>query len=235
MGLTIHYTLALPPDTPALVVTNRVGRLRATALRIGFAQVGPLVRTTAGQSLAEAFGPRDALAHWFRFSAAMHLDERDPITGGLTDALPEAVGFTVHPGRGSEAATFGVARVPPADAPRTPARGVHLVWHWRSACKTQYASAVGKEHFVRCHTSLVSLLEAARRLGFRVTVLDEGGYWETRDSSRLVAEVERMNRIMARFAGAVHDAIGDAVRVEGPIFEHPEFERLETSPASLRP
>ena len=37
-----------------------------------------------------------------------------------------------------------------------------------------------------------------------------------------------MNRIVARIAGAMHDAAGEGVRTEGAIFDHPEFERLES-------
>ena len=40
-----------------------------------------------------------------------------------------------------------------------------------------------------------------------------------------------MNRLVARFAGAFHDAAPD-VHAEAPIFEHPDFERLETEPPS---
>ena len=37
-----------------------------------------------------------------------------------------------------------------------------------------------------------------------------------------------MNRIVAQFAGALHDAVGERARTEGAIFDHPEFEELES-------
>ena len=86
------------------------------------------------------------------------------------------------------------------------------------------------EHLIHCHTTLVALLDEAIQLGFEVTVRDETHYWETRDADRLVAEVREMNRIVARIAGAMHDAVGEEARTEGAIFQHPWFEELESEP-----
>jgi hypothetical protein len=58
-------------------------------------------------------------------------------------------------------------------------------------------------------------------------VYDETQYWETRETSRLVAEVHAMNQLVARFTGRLSDAIGEGHDVQVPIFEHPRFERLE--------
>lgn len=43
----------------------------------------------------------------------------------------------------------------------------------------------------------------------------------------LLKRVHDMNRLVARFAGSLHDAISPAAKVEGAIFEHPGFEHLE--------
>ena len=63
-------------------------------------------------------------------------------------------------------------------------------------------------------------------------VHDETGYWESRDADALVERVNDMNRIVARVAGAITDAVrragGDSRQLQGAIFEHPDFERLET-------
>jgi hypothetical protein len=63
-------------------------------------------------------------------------------------------------------------------------------------------------------------------------VRDEAGYYESPDTTQLLQRVSEMNRIVARFAGAFSDAFekaGGAPRqVQGAIFEHPDFERLET-------
>jgi hypothetical protein len=134
----------------------------------------------------------------------------------------------VKPGDRCEAATFGLAWVPPTDEDANRLHDEPYIWHWHTVCKTQYASVVSDEHLIRCHTSLVALLDHAPTLGFDVTVRDETHYWETRDTNRLLAEVGEMNRIVARVAGALHDAIGEQAYVGGAIFEHREFEELET-------
>jgi hypothetical protein len=90
---------------------------------------------------------------------------------------------------------------------------------WHTCCKTQYASVVSDEHLIRCHLSLVSLLEAAAGIGVGVTVRDETHYWETRDTDRLIEEVHRMNRIVAKLAGRLGDAVGEGFKVGGSIGE----------------
>jgi hypothetical protein len=75
------------------------------------------------------------------------------------------------------------------------------------------------------------LLEAARARGFVLEVRDETGYWESRDRAGLIAAVQRMNQLIAQFAGVVTDAARDAGHdsraIQGEIFRHPDFERLE--------
>jgi hypothetical protein len=161
--------------------------------------------------------------------------ERDGSTGPIPDAERlGAAAFLMHPGRGSEAAIFGLVRPFLSESDATAERAEEASnWFWHYCCKTQYASVVSDEHLVRCHLAVVQTLEEAERLGFGITVRDETHYWETRSTDRLIAEVANMNRIVARFAGAFHDATSPSVRAEGAIFEHPDFERLETEP--LRP
>jgi hypothetical protein len=105
---------------------------------------------------------------------------------------------------------------------------IAAIGYWHACCKTQYASVVSDEHLIRCHLLIVELLEALRQMGADIEVRDETGYWETRSTAHLVSEVAKMNAIVARFAGAFHDAMPPGLRAGGAIFEHPEFERLET-------
>ncbi len=231
MGLHLCYELALPRETAATAVAERVRLLYGVATRLRFAKVSPLVQVTDGEPLGDVNVFDCSLEDFFRLCARGCLDPRDEQTGKRADRLPDAVGFAVHPGQYCEAATFGLAWVPPEDEEGDRLHGEPYVWHWHSVCKTQYASVVSDEHLIHCHTTLVALLEEAIRLGFDVTVRDETHYWETRDTNVLVAEVREMNRIVARIAGALHDAIGDQARAEGAIFDHPEFEVLETRPA----
>jgi hypothetical protein len=228
MGLHLCYELTLPRETAATVVTERVRLLYEAATRLPFAKVSSLVRVTDGEALGDVNLFDCSLEDFFRLWARGRLDPMDEHTGKRADRLPDAVGFAVHPGRYCEAATFGLAWVPPEDEEGDRLHGEPYVWHWHSLCKTQYASVVSDEHLIHCHTTLVALLEEAIRLGFEVTVRDETHYWETRDPDRLVAEVREMNRVVARIAGALHDAVGERARTEGAIFEHPRFEELES-------
>jgi hypothetical protein len=103
----------------------------------------------------------------------------------------------------------------------------HREWFWHCSCKTQYASVVGDQHLVACHAGLARLLDRAASLGVDLTVRDETHYWDTRDERRLIAEVHRMNQIVARIAGKLSDATGPEHAVRAPIFQHAQFERLE--------
>ena len=53
-------------------------------------------------------------------------------------------------------------------------------WNWGSFCKTQYASdpnCGGIPNFLRCHISVITLLDRMAKLpGLKVTVDDEGKY-----------------------------------------------------------
>ena len=226
MGLTLHFNLSLPASTPREEVAEQFRRLRAAASRLPFEAVGPVTSTVAGEPLGDGTGVPDGLSYLFRLWASLQLD---PSTSGDHDdeVLPEAIGFSVIPGTQCEPAMFGLAFVPPRDEQWRSLHDQPSVWSWQCSCKTQYASNESDDHFIKCHTALVALLDEAVNIGLIVDVMDEGGYWESRDVDRLLAEVQTMNRIVARFGGALDDAIGAEHSIEAPIFEHPNFERLE--------
>jgi hypothetical protein len=72
------------------------------------------------------------------------------------------------------------------------------------------------------------MLDYASRMGIDVVVRDETHYWETRDEQQLIAEVRKMNHIVAAFAGRLADlGLPVSGQLRAPIFEHPRFERLE--------
>jgi hypothetical protein len=236
MGLTVHYEFRAAASAASEVI-ERLSALRRRAVELPFDAVSELVR----------FGETDLTGPWpMRGLAFPRLEdvvdvaarsERQDIycrhTGISGDdrwrvdvplRFPVlAVGFSVAPGPGSEPAAFGLATMRP---PGTTG------WSWHSFCKTQYASNHGEDNFLRCHQSVVAVLDAARELDFDVVVHDEGGYWESRDARALLMRVGDMNRIVARFAGAfvdhVRDAGADSRQVQGEIFQHPDFERLES-------
>ena len=175
MGLSIAYQLTLPAATDRATVEDRVRQLRRRALRLPFQLVCDMMSTTAGDTLGGLDGAPVTVEFWFRSWASLTLSSYDE-DGGGSDVLPDSVGFIVLPGQECEPAAFGMAWAPPRDANWTPLPDQPMSWCWQSVCKTQYASIVSLEHFVRCHTSIVALLDAAAELGFGVTVHDEGEY-----------------------------------------------------------
>jgi hypothetical protein len=225
MGLTLHFSLALPATQSRDEVVTRLRQLHESAGRLPFEAVGPMTSTAAGDTLGDGTESRDQLSQLFRIWAWLQLDPSTTDADG--EILPDAEGFAIILGAHSEPAMVGLAWVPPRDEEWKPLPDEPSAWRWHCACKTQYASIESDEHFVTCHTTLVSLLDEAARLGFELEVHDEGGYWESRDVDRLLAEMRKMNGIVARLGGALHDAIGTKHSVQGAIFEHPEFERLE--------
>jgi len=101
-------------------------------------------------------------------------------------------------------------------------------WCWSSFCKTQYASnpeCGGVQNFLRCHLSVIALLDFAKSLGLVEHVSDEGNYWEARDAEALAKEVGSWNEMIAGFAGQLKDALGAGVVSE--IANFPNFEPLE--------
>ena len=249
MGLHLCYELSLPADCPEENVIARFDALRGRALTLPFKDVSAIVRLDE-RAVAERRPLRglayESLEHVVQLSARYHrdtvyrewlgLDEDDEYevidehtrryrpVHAPAEVPVSVVGFAVAPGERSEPAMFALTRL----------CGPTIVTRWwgHCCCKTQYASALGNEHLLRCHGSLVTLLDTARMIGFGVEVRDETGYWESRDSQVLIESVTEMNRIVAGFAGAFNDAVrdagGDSAQIGGAIFEHPDFERLET-------
>lgn len=124
-------------------------------------------------------------------------------------------------------------------------------WSWSSFCKTQYASeseSGGVPNFLRCHISLITLLERIAKIkGVRVSIDDEGQYGRSRytddpyaekrvytwhppehSPAKLIKQIGEWNEMIAAFGGAIRDAAeGSGVSVEAPIFGYQNFEQLE--------
>lgn len=241
MGLHLCYELSLPGETSSADVAAHVAQLHARALTLPFEGVSSIVnrhdddpemgerprgftyRELEDVVASGARGVRDGL-----YRRAIGIDPEDPRFIRAPDGtLIDVIAFAVAPGRGSEPATFGFARLVNLDGPP-------MDWWWHECCKTQYASIVSDDHLVRCHTSLVTLLDAARDIGIQLEVRDQAGYWDSRDPRQLVEAVREMNQIIARIAGKFTDALRDSdagrqgFTTGGAIFDHPDFERLET-------
>jgi hypothetical protein len=200
MGLTIQYKISTQRRLTLAGVKQLLEPLRQKALALGFETVGELLEV----------GPD--------YTWACHIP-RDAKTAA--DVLMPLEGWVFHadPGEGSESAQLGLCRY----------EGVSG-WRLRGFCKTQYAANHGWEHFLKCHRSVVELLWAAEDLKLRVNVHDEGELFETGSDARLRRNLEKYNRCLAAFGGALKDAAGaSGVSVQSAIHGHPDFERLEAA------
>lgn len=233
MGLHLCYELSLAGTISEQGVAELISSLHAKASGLPVARVSGLVR--ADERALDAPWPiRGLTVERLSDVVLMHgsvvreeLRARRRAPSGAGDV---AIGFAIAPGRGCEPASFGLARL--GGSAGGGAGGDADSWWWHGCCKTQYASAVSDEHLLRCHASLVAVLDEASALGFGLEVRDETGYYMSRDERMLLASVAEMNRTVARFAGRFTDAARaagvESRRVGGAIFGHPDFERLET-------
>ncbi len=223
MGLTLHYKLRVPTPTDEAGARALVAKMRAAALAMKRAG-----RIEAVAPISSSPGQLVWLSEWLQVPVP---GEENCSRGVEVPALTGQV-FTVLLGEGCEPLRLGLCRYPDRVPDHQTGRSrVVRRRGWRLAgfCKTQYASLRGWEHFRRCHVAAVELLAGLSALGIEVEINDEGGYWPGRDERELRRSVDRMNGIVAAFAGAMKDATDEEEGgpVHSPIFAHPRFERLE--------
>jgi len=231
MGLTIHYSLRSDARTPR-AARQVVEQLRARALDLPLAEVGDLVEFRGDDC---DFDKVERSPHrWLLIQASQHVERNgchyrvDPM---------HVIAFSTSPGNGCEDANFGLCRFPSVIEIeglrcRTGLKG----WTWKSFCKTQYASnpeCGGVENFLRCHLSVIGMLDHATKLGIVREVSDEGGFYESRNVEALAKEVGEWNEMIAAFAGRFKDMLGDGV--ESEITKFPDFEHLEAKGRSNKP
>lgn len=256
MGLTIHYSLSLPAKTPVAGVKQKLGALRQACLDLPFQEVGDVIEFQDDDCNFEKRDREDPV-RWFLCQADTTVHFRYEQCGKpvavnnwsdgsyIRAVVPERViGFSTYPGDGCEEANIGLSRFPKTVSIRNRWNGKDYRikvqdgggWNWHSFCKTQYANQNGLEHFLRCHLSVIAMLDTANRLGFEVEVNDEGHYWEKRDIHALVREIGEWDALIAGFAGALKDAAGAVgMTLEAPITDRKDFEQLEAMGQSLLP
>ena len=102
-------------------------------------------------------------------------------------------------------------------------------WQFSWFCKTQFAGEHGAAHFLRCHKTVISLLDFCKKSGVVVDVKDEAHYWENRDEQELAATLRQSEGMLAAFAGLLKDTVETREQhtVESPIFDYANFEHLE--------
>jgi hypothetical protein len=213
--------------------------LRDRARELPFSKVGPIVELS-GDGCDEQHCDRDSPNAWLLTQAQRHIKIGDQYHSVTPTHL---LAFSTFPGEGCESANFGLCRYPPSimldnpDENATPRRIPTKLrdWSWSSFCKTQYASnpqCGGLENFLRCHLSVVRLLDHAAELGILQEVSDEGDYWEKRDVEALAREIGRWNEMIAGVFGQIKDSLGD--QVVGEIAKFPDFEHLEARDETRR-
>jgi hypothetical protein len=227
MGLTIHYKLHC--DTRSANEAHRlVEELRKRALDLPFTEVGEVVELK-GDACAFDRYDREHPHRWLLIQAGQFV-EREGIHYSV---MPKhVVAFSAWPGEGCEEANFGLCIYPGVldiTDPRTGcARRLRTElsgWNWGSFCKTQYASSHGLDHFLRCHLSVIKMLDHAQQLDILASVNDEGDFWEKRDIKALAQEVGEWNEQMAGLVGQLKDMFGGDF--QAPITQFPDFEHLE--------
>ena len=107
--------------------------------------------------------------------------------------------------------------------------GLYICYELRLPGKTTDEDAVRLLEALRVHAltlGVASTSPVSRLTGGDLSL--DHDHWERWSVPWL------LNRVVARFAGALHDTVSPHHRAEGAIFEHPDFERLETERLELR-
>ena len=231
MGLTITYKLQAAAKSVA-DARRSVSDLRTRALRLPFKEVGPILELTQSACDFRRAAERD---RWLLIQAAQHVavDEHR-----YHDVIPRhLIAFSTWPGEGSEPANFGLCRYPTTiaiadpDQPRVTRtiRTGLTGWCWSSFCKTQYASdpqCGGPINFMKCHMSIVQLLDQARAAGVTVNATDPSGYWNDRRPESLLAAVGGWTPKLACFLARQRGETDERLLAE--IVKYPVLEGLGT-------
>jgi hypothetical protein len=230
VGLTIHYRLRSDTRT-AREARRLVEELRKRAIDLPFKEVGEVVELT-GDACAFDRYDREHPHRWLLVQAGQYV-ERENIHYSVVPR--HVIAVSTWPGEGCEQANFGLCLYPGILAVQDPRTGqprrlrTELKgWCWSSFCKTQYSSspeAGGVPNFIRCHLSVIRMLDHAKQLGILASVSDEGGFWEKRDVKALAQQVGEWNEGLAGLVGQLKDLLGGDF--QAPIKDFPDFEHLE--------
>lgn len=220
MGLTIHWRLRMGPEATARDVRRTIDALRDRARDLPFENVSEVIDRKSIAADFNKVGKNHPL-RWFLVQA-----QAIEIAGetGITRNTPtHAIGVRLWAGNGCEDTNLMLCKYP--DRPG---------WSGRGFTKTQYASNPadgGIANFLRCHLSVVAILDKAKELGILEDVSDEGHFWENRDPKALAENVANWNEMMAAFAVWTKDAAPSGTKFESAISAFPNVEHLEAKGA----
>ncbi len=227
MGLCINWTLRTPENASPESVTASLRGWREACLDLPFDEVTELVHFQEAEIVRRLEDRPDPL-RWLlvQASASVPINPASRDEGSVSVDPIEVVGFTAYAGEECEPMNCFLARYP-EQARVGPYRVRPEIKGWRgsSFAKTQYASTVAAQHFLKCHLTITAALDAAKTAGLLESVFDESEFWDDRDVEKLLTTVGRWNAMMAAFVGGMELATGESL--PAPIKQHPEFERLE--------
>ncbi len=238
MGLTIHYSFNVGSDEGR--ARELVQALHQTAQDLPFKELGQVVELSGEQCIFEN-RPQDDPLRWLLVQATESVEAkakgRNQSQGYATylEVKPSRlIGFDAWPGEGCEASNYGLCQYPQRiNTHRGPIKTGLSGWRWSSFCKDQYASnpqCGGVPNFLRCHLTVIAMLDRAKQLGCLEEVSDEGGFWEKRDLPALVKEIGSWNEMIAAFGGKLKDLVENSPgHLESAIAEYPNFEQLEAA------
>jgi len=208
MGLTIHYRLKYDEREPKKILE----RLRQRAMDLPFAEVSPKVYHFKGRLADWQNHGRDSIFTWALIQATENVEHEEYGRKYYIEVLPKEVYlFNAWPGEECEEANFGLAKYPATVDFHGKRLRTNLgdSWRWNSFCKTQYASKVSLEHFLRCHYAVCLLLKEAEKLGLLARVNDEGNFWDSWDFEALAREVSGWNHMIQDAVDRLKATFGD--------------------------
>ena len=242
MGLTIQFSLCLPEISSPDEITARIAALHNAIAKLPFQSLTPMITLDQERIHQAMDSRNNSTWRWACIQYERHLAYRfdhlgaphrvpagfEPGTCHATIRPKTLIGFSCEPGDGCEPFNVFVGSYPNstiipyqgqlarlATQKRRVMLETPVKWIGTAFCKTQYASrpaSGGVTNFLRCHLLVIAALDAARDLGFGVTVDDEGGYWEQRSDPALVDEVPDRNTMIVGVTEQLTASYGDAVQ-----------------------
>ena len=236
MGLTIHYRLSF--EGTASAALKAVSDLRAEALDLPLIEVSDVVRFKGDEADYNKSSQDDEF-RWLKIQAGEHVDVTPASMKGAGREIrqyvipTEIIAFSTYPGYGCEEANFGLCRYPKTIIDSESGKRIRTglkEWSWKSFCKTQYANspeAGGLPNFLKCHLSVIYLLDKAKDMGLLLEVSDEGDFYEDRNVQALAEEVEEWDIMMAGLLTAISGAVPEGVGLEMAIGNRSDTELLQ--------
>jgi hypothetical protein len=248
MGLTIHYSFKFKGTEQQ--ARKKMQELHRAAGDLPFKEVAQL-QELEGDRCDYNNVKRDDPNSWMLIQAFESVDlpkkSSDGCAYSVTVMPTKMIAFSARPGKGCEEANFGLCQFPSTiETSQGKVKTKLAGWSWGSFCKTQYAGNPdfgGTQNFLRCHLTVIALLDKAKELGILARVSDEGGFWKNRDVKALAGSEESWNKMMAAFVGGFNDMVegvsNDGAKGVSAISAYPNVERLEAEgqaqmPASLK-